>query len=137
MPVVPASTANSASMRAGYSQGGTVTDRRPATGGVRRMRIGILTGGGDVPGLNACIKAVVNRVVAGRHTVVGIRRGWGGLLGFDPDDPTSTAGLLEPLEPASVRTIDRTGGTILHTSRTNPARVQREDVPPFLEADAA
>ena len=52
-------------------------------------RIGILTGGGDVPGLNACIKAAVTRVVGddAEHEVVGIRRGWGGLVGFDPDDP--------------------------------------------------
>jgi 6-phosphofructokinase len=97
------------------------------------MRIGILTGGGDVPGLNACIKAVVSRAAAGDHTVVGIRRGWGGLLGFDPDDPGSTPGLLMPLGPRDVRTIDRTGGTILHTSRTNPARVARENAPAFLE----
>jgi 6-phosphofructokinase 1 len=100
------------------------------------MRIGILTGGGDVPGLNACIKAVVNRAAAGGHTVVGIRRGWGGLLGFDLDDPGSTPGLLAPLGPRDVRTIDRTGGTILHTSRTNPARVARNDVPAFLEPPA-
>jgi 6-phosphofructokinase 1 len=100
------------------------------------MRIGILTGGGDVPGLNPCIKAVVNRVATGDHTVVGIRRGWGGLLGFDPEDPESTPGLLMPLGPRDVRTIDRTGGTMLHTSRTNPARVARGDAPAFLESPA-
>jgi 6-phosphofructokinase len=50
------------------------------------MRIGILTGGGDVPGLNACIKSVVNRVSDAGHEVIGIRRGWGGLLATDPDD---------------------------------------------------
>ena len=51
------------------------------------MRIGILTGGGDVPGLNPCIKAVVNRAIEEGHTVIGLRRGWGGLLNFNPDDP--------------------------------------------------
>ena len=51
------------------------------------MRIGILTGGGDVPGLNPCIKAVVYRAVQEGHEVLGIRRGWAGLLEYDPDDP--------------------------------------------------
>ena len=54
----------------------------------RAMRIGILTGGGDVPGLNPCIKAVVNRVVHDGHEVVGLRRGWAALLQHDLDDPT-------------------------------------------------
>ena len=53
------------------------------------MRIGILTGGGDVPGLNPCIKAVVNRVAHEGHQVIGLRRGWASLLEHDPDDPTS------------------------------------------------
>ena len=55
------------------------------------MRIGILTGGGDVPGLNPCIKAVVNRVNEEGHEVVGIRRGWAGLLNANPDDPPTMA----------------------------------------------
>ena len=55
------------------------------------MRIGILTGGGDVPGLNPCIKAVVNRVAHEGHQVIGLRRGWASLLEHDPDDPTSEA----------------------------------------------
>src|SRR5690348_2661285 len=89
-----------------------------------RMRIGILTGGGDVPGLNACIKAAVNRVAAEGHEVLGIRRGWGGLLNFNPDDPgAERSECFEPLDHLAVRTIDRSGGTILHTSRTNPAKV--------------
>ena len=96
------------------------------------MRIGILTGGGDVPGLNPCIKAVVGRVAAQGHEVVGIRRGWGGLLTTDPDDPATAEENLVPLDQAAVRTIDRTGGTILHTSRTNPGKVKSEDVPDFL-----
>jgi len=102
------------------------------------MRIGILTGGGDVPGLNPCIKAVVNRVVGEGHEVVGIRRGWGGLLAANPDDPASVEAGVARLDVRAVRTIDRSGGTILHTSRTNPGRVKRADVPAFLvpEADA-
>ncbi|HEX2421104.1 MAG TPA: 6-phosphofructokinase, partial [Acidimicrobiia bacterium] len=80
------------------------------------MRIGILTGGGDVPGLNACIKAVVNRVADEGHQVVGIRRGWGGLSDLDPDDDTTFDRNLIELDPNTVRTVDRTGGTFLHTS---------------------
>ena len=100
------------------------------------MRIGICTGGGDVPGLNPCIKAVVTRVADGGHEVVGIRRGWAGLLETNPDDEESIAANVMPLTPSAVRTIDRTGGTILHTSRTNPGRVKSGNVPAFL-ADQA
>ncbi len=100
------------------------------------MRIGICTGGGDVPGLNPCIKAVINRVADGGHEVFGIRRGWGGLLETNPDDEQTIADNVVALTPASVRTIDRTGGTMLHTSRTNPGRVKPGDVPDFL-ADQA
>jgi 6-phosphofructokinase 1 len=96
------------------------------------VRIGILTGGGDVPGLNPCIKAVVSRVTDGGHEVVGIRRGWAGLLETNPDDPETGAANVMPLNPRAVRTIDRTGGTILHTSRTNPGRVKSSGVPAFL-----
>jgi 6-phosphofructokinase 1 len=96
------------------------------------MRIGILTGGGDVPGLNPCIKAVVNRVADNGHEVLGIRRGWAGLLETNPDDAESVAANMMWLSPSAVRTIDRTGGTILHTSRTNPGRVKAGDVPAFL-----
>jgi 6-phosphofructokinase 1 len=100
------------------------------------MRIGICTGGGDVPGLNPCIKAVVNRVAESGHEVLGIRRGWGGLLETNPDDPNTIAANVTSLTPAAVRAIDRTGGTMLHTSRTNPGRVQRGDVPDFLAEQA-
>jgi 6-phosphofructokinase 1 len=98
------------------------------------MRVGILTGGGDVPGLNACIKAVVGVVTDEGHEALGIRRGWGGLLHYDLDDPESRSRWIEPLDRAKVRTIDRTGGTVLHTSRTNPAKVEREDAPEFLQS---
>ena len=97
------------------------------------MRIGILTGGGDVPGLNPSIKAVVNRAVDAGHEVVGIRRGWGGLLMVNRDDPATIEEYTIPLTNAAVRTIDRTGGTMLHTSRTNPGKVKPQDVPDFLK----
>jgi 6-phosphofructokinase 1 len=96
------------------------------------MRIGILTGGGDVPGLNPCIKAVVQRVIHDGHEVVGIRRGWGGLVDTDPDDADSIAANTIELGRDRVRTVDRTGGTFLHTSRTNPGRVATAEVPDFL-----
>ncbi len=96
------------------------------------MRIGILTGGGDVPGLNPCIKAVVNRVVHEGHEVIGLRRGWAPLVEHDPSDPESAARWFLGLDEAVVRTIDRTGGTFLHTSRTNPSRVKANDVPAHL-----
>lgn len=100
------------------------------------MRIGILTGGGDVPGLNPCIKAVVARATDEGHEVIGLRRGWAALLDIDPDDPESVAKNSVALDPAHVRTIDRTGGTILHTARTNPGRVRASEVPAIL-ADQA
>ena len=96
------------------------------------MKIGILTGGGDVPGLNASIKAGVNRAASQGHQMVGIRRGWAGLLAIDPEDPVTIAENTVALEPSGVRTIDRSGGTFLHTSRTNPAKVKVGDEPEFL-----
>ena len=94
--------------------------------------IGILTGGGDVPGLNPCIREVVYRGVEEGLNVVGIRRGWAGLLEFNPDDPESKEKNIVELDRARVRTIDRSGGTHLHTSRTNPGKVKYENVPEFL-----
>lgn len=96
------------------------------------MRIGILTGGGDVPGLNPCIKAVVYRAVDEGHEVIGIRRGWAGLLELDQDDPDSASKHTIQLDKKVVRTIDRTGGTFLHSSRTNPGKVRPTSVPDFL-----
>src|SRR5688572_18192236 len=96
------------------------------------MKIGILTGGGDVPGLNPCIKAVVNRAIEEGHSVIGLRRGWGGLLNFNPDDPEANKKWVTPLDKKAVRTVDRSGGTFLHTSRTNPGKVKPKDVPEFL-----
>lgn len=98
------------------------------------MRIGILTGGGDVPGLNSAIKAVVNRAAANGWEVIGSRKGWAGLLNYNLDDPEgSNAEWVQPLTPALVRTIDRYGGTHLHTSRTNPGKVKEAALPPFLK----
>lgn len=97
------------------------------------MRIGILTGGGDVPGLNPCIKAAVSRAAEEGHEMVGIRRGWGGLLNLNRDEPETVSKHIMPLDVQNTRTIDRTGGTMLHTSRTNPSKVKPADVPEFLK----
>ena len=96
------------------------------------MRAGVLTGGGDVPGLNACIKAVVNRLSSEGHDVVGVRRGWGGLVAVNPEEGKAGSDHLIHLTPPIVRTVDRTGGTFLHTSRTNPGKVRASEVPDFL-----
>lgn len=96
-------------------------------------RIGILTGGGDVPGLNPCIKTVVQRAIEEGIEVIGIRRGWAGLLEYDFDDPESEARCIMRLDKLNTRTVDRTGGTFLHTSRTNPGKVRAKVVPDFLK----
>ena len=96
--------------------------------------IAILTGGGDVPGLNPCIKELVMRATRSGYTVMGIRRGWKGLLAYDHQDPTSAERHLQRLTPENVRTIDRSGGTVLHTSRTNPSAVAYAEAPPSLQS---
>ena len=94
----------------------------------RKPTIAIITGGGDVPGLNACIKALVYRGESEGLKVLGIRRGWAGLLQYDPKDRSAAKACVEELYPALVRTIDRYGGTYLHSSRTNPSAARKKDV---------
>ena len=98
------------------------------------MRIAMLTGGGDVPGLNPCIKAIVTRAGALGWDTVGFRRGWAGPLRVDAEDEGSVREHVMALDSTTVRDIDRTGGTILHTSRTNPSKVAAKDLPDFLRA---
>ena len=100
------------------------------------MRIGILTGGGDVPGLNPCIRAFVYRAEDEGHEVLGIRRGWAGLLHINPDNPQTLEPNCLPLNKLNTRAVGRTGGTFLHTSRTNPASVKPQEVPDFLRDDS-
>ena len=95
--------------------------------------IGVLTGGGDVPGLNLAIKAVVLNALEEGYQVFGIRRGWRGLLHYDFDEPSTHDYYVSKLDFEAVRTVDRTGGTFLHTSRTNPQRVSKDSIPDFLE----
>jgi len=97
------------------------------------MRIGILTGGGDVPGLNPCIKAVVYRAQDAGIEIVGFRRGWAGLLRYNINSKDGNEEWVTPLNKQNTRTVDRSGGTFLHTSRTNPSKVKAKDVPEFLK----
>src|SRR5690349_17438082 len=94
------------------------------------IRIVILTGGGDVPGLNSVIKTVVYSGYEIDCDVIGIRRGWEGLTHVNLDDPASRSRYILPLDRANTRTIDRTGGTFLHSSRTNPAKMKK--LPPVV-----
>ena len=94
-------------------------------------RIGILTGGGDVPGLNSVIKEVTYRATEHNCEVFGIRRGWEGLTDVDLEDPESKARYVLPLTRENTRTIDRYGGTVLHSSRTNPSKMP--ELPEFLK----
>jgi 6-phosphofructokinase 1 len=97
-----------------------------------KWKIGILTGGGDVPGLNSCIRAFTYRALDDGHEVIGVRRGWRGVSNLNPDAPESLNEWMIPLTRMQVRTIDRQGGTFLHTSRTNPAKIKRRDLPAYL-----
>ncbi|NDJ77336.1 MAG: phosphofructokinase [Chloroflexi bacterium] len=98
------------------------------------LRIGVLTGGGDVPGLNPCIKQIVYRAQDAGHEIFGLRRGWASVLDFDLDAPEADREKwVIPLDKHRVRTVDRTGGTFLHTSRTNPSNVQPSNVPEHLK----
>src|SRR5881275_783427 len=95
-------------------------------------RVGILTGGGDVPGLNAAIKSFVYRFEDEGHEIVGLRRGWSSLLNIIPDPLADNSAWITPLTRRNTRVIDRAGGTRLHTSRVNPSITKPEDIPPHL-----
>jgi len=91
---------------------------------MKKRRLGVLTGGGDVPGLNSVIKSIVYRGQENNCEVTGIRKGWEGLTNVNLDDPASRSRYIVKLDTDNTRTIDRTGGTVLHSSRTNPARMR-------------
>jgi ATP-dependent phosphofructokinase / diphosphate-dependent phosphofructokinase len=93
--------------------------------GMAKKRIGILTGGGDVPGLNAVIKSVTYRGSENDIEVIGLRRGWEALTHLNVEDPASRSHYVIPLNRENTRTIDRHGGTVLHSSRTNPSKMQK------------
>jgi len=99
-------------------------------------RIGVLTGGGDAPGQNVCLKSIVYNAMDRGYDVVGIRKGWEGLLYYNLDDSASHADNMMILTKPKVRDIDRLGGSFLHTSRLDPSCVGPQAVPAFLPAQS-
>jgi len=98
-----------------------------------KSTIGILTGGGDVPGLNPAIRAVTIRALREGHRVIGIRRGWGGLVDLVPDKNVDNSACAQVLTEELVNRAGRTGGTFLHSSRTRPSRLPKGLLPPHLQ----
>ncbi|MBM3130842.1 MAG: phosphofructokinase [Chloroflexi bacterium] len=99
----------------------------------KKGTIGILTGGGDVPGLNPAIRAVTIRALREGYQVIGIRRGWGGMIGMVRDEKADNTDNFQILTEEIVNRAGRTGGTFLHSSRTNPSNVKKADVPLHLQ----
>src|SRR5262245_1182680 len=100
-------------------------------------RVGILICGGDVPGLNMCLKSVVYRVIDEVFDPVGIRKGWEGLFKYNYNDPTTYGDNFIELNKNIVRPIDRTPGSFLHSSRVNPLQLPFKRVPRFLQKSGA
>lgn len=100
----------------------------------KKGRIGILTGGGDIPGLNPAIRAVTLRALAEGFDVVGLRRGWAGLVQLVRDDEADNSAWVMPLTAATVNAFVDVGGTLLHSSRTRPSAVPAKDVPEHLRS---
>jgi len=99
----------------------------------KRGTIGILTGGGDVPGLNPAIRAVTIRALREGFQVIGIRRGWGGMIDIIRDHEADNSANYQILTEEVVNRAGRTGGTFLHTSRTNPTKIKKDSVPAHLQ----
>jgi len=98
------------------------------------MRIGILTGGGDVPGLNPAIRAVTMRAIREGHEVIGLRRGWAGVTEIIREKDYDNSNNFIHLTETIVERIARTGGTFLHSSRTRPSHMIKKDVPQHLQS---
>ena len=94
--------------------------------------IGILTGGGDVPGLNPAIRAATIRANRNGYKMVGLRNGWEGIMNIDRSKALEDQKYCQVLDEGNVQKIARTGGTFLHTSRTKPSKVAKKNVPEFL-----
>ncbi|MBN1535541.1 MAG: 6-phosphofructokinase [Anaerolineales bacterium] len=95
-------------------------------------RVAILTGGGDVPGLNMCLKSLVYSVIDMGFEPIGVRKGWEGLMNYNPHDPTTYSENFIELTKNMVRPIDRTPGSFLHSSRLEPRQVPQMRIPEFL-----
>ena len=100
----------------------------------KKGTIGILTGGGDVPGLNPAIRAVTIRAIREGFEVIGIRRGWKGLVSCLRDKKILQDECFQVLSEEIVNRVGRTGGTFLHTSRTRPSHIPKDEVPDHLRA---
>jgi 6-phosphofructokinase 1 len=105
--------------------------------GTARGTLAILTGGGDVPGLNPAIRAITIRALREGYRVMGIRRGWAGLVDYVPDNEADNSANVQELSEAEVNRAGRTGGTFLHTSRTRPSHLPGERVPTHLSGYAS
>ena len=103
------------------------------TGSGKKGVIGILTGGGDVPGLNPAIRAVTIRALREGYEVIGLRRGWASLIDMVREEDYDNTDNYQHLTEEGVNRAGRTGGTFLHTSRTNPSRVKKDEVPAHLQ----
>jgi 6-phosphofructokinase 1 len=108
-------------------------EKTMAQGNRKKGTIGILTGGGDVPGLNPAIRAVTIRALREGYQVVGLRKGWSGITEIIRDKNADNSEHYIVLTEQIVNKAGRTGGTFLHTSRVNPSRVKKEDVPQHLK----
>ncbi len=104
-----------------------------AIGKTNKGVIGILTGGGDVPGLNPAIRAVTIRAIREGYEVIGLRRGWASLVDMVREEGYDNSDNFQSLTEVHVNRAGRTGGTFLHTSRTNPGRVRQAAIPPHLQ----
>jgi 6-phosphofructokinase 1 len=100
-------------------------------------RVGILVGGGDVPGLNLCLKSLIYRVIDEGFEPIGIRKGWEGLINYNYHDPTTYGDNFIELSKNMVRAIDRSPGSFLHSSRTNPLKTPHKYTPEFLRKPQA
>ena len=96
-------------------------------------RVAILTGGGDVPGLNMCLKSLVYRIIDLGFIPVGVRKGWEGFINYNPHDPSTFSDHFIELTKNMMRPIDRTPGSFLHSSRIEPREMAHKDVPSFLQ----
>lgn len=99
-------------------------------------RVGLLTGGGDAPGLNFCLKTIVHNAIDRGYESVGIRKGWEGLINYDPQEPVTHADNAMIMTKPRVRNIDQSAGSFLHSSRIDPSNCNPQDAPAFLRVSA-
>ena len=96
-------------------------------------RVAVLTGGGDVPGLNMCLKSLVYRAIDLGYEPLGVRKGWEGLIRYDPHDPSTFSQHFIELTKNRIRGVDQTSGSFLHSSRIDPRKMKPQNLPEFLK----